>query len=279
MPHDILSGYAPPPPELSAVDSPPQPPASLAEPCNNVFQTLLCSIAFFSGVFCLLSLISSKSRDVLWIVEPHSFPVQCFSWKCVIFLARSYFNRYFSDFQRLLRVRFTSMTNTKPLGGVVCHHCHNPGHVRQNFSKLSNKIRRFQYVYHQKSLWSAFASISTLVKLGKTNTCFISSFSTWVIDSEVTDHMTCNSGLFTTFQSRPSTSIVILADVLTSCGLGLGTIHLTPLISLTSVPSLPQFSFNLISVSKPTCTLNCSISSFPDYCLIQDLLTEWIIGR
>ena len=43
--------------------------------------------------------------------------------------------------------------------------------------------------------------------------------------------------------------------------------------------SLPQFSFNLIYVSKLTRTLNCSISFFPDYCLIQDLSTKWIIGR
>ena len=43
--------------------------------------------------------------------------------------------------------------------------------------------------------------------------------------------------------------------------------------------SLLQFSFNLIFVSKLTFILNCSISFFPDYCLIQDLLTKWIIGR
>ena len=42
--------------------------------------------------------------------------------------------------------------------------------------------------------------------------------------------------------------------------------------------SLPQFSFNLISMSKLTRTLNCSISFFPNHCLIQDLSTKWIIG-
>ena len=91
--------------------------------------------------------------------------------------------------------------------------------------------------------------------------------------------MTGNSSLFITFQSHPSTSTVILADGLTSCVLRSGTIHPTPLITLTYVLSLPQFSFNLISMSKLTRTLNCSISFFPDYCLIQDLLTTRIIGR
>ena len=48
---------------------------------------------------------------------------------------------------------------------------------------------------------------------------------------------------------------------------------------MTSVISLPQFSFNLISVSKLTRTLNCNISFFPDYCLIHDLSAKRIIGR
>ena len=40
---------------------------------------------------------------------------------------------YFSDFQRLVLI------DTKPSGGVVCHYCHNLGHVRQNCRKLQNK--------------------------------------------------------------------------------------------------------------------------------------------
>ena len=91
--------------------------------------------------------------------------------------------------------------------------------------------------------------------------------------------MTGNSSLFTTYQSHPSTSIVILADGSTSCVLRSGTIHPTLLITLTSVMSLPQFLFNLIYVSKLTCTLNCCISFFLDYCLIRDLSTKRIISR
>ena len=91
--------------------------------------------------------------------------------------------------------------------------------------------------------------------------------------------MIVNSSLFTMFQSHPSTSTVTLADGSTSCVLRLGTIPSIPLITLTYVLSLPQFSFNFISVSKLTCTLNCSISLFLDHCLIQDLSTKRISGR
>ena len=51
------------------------------------------------------------------------------------------------------------------------------------------------------------------------------------------------------------------------------------LITLTSVLILPQFSFNLIFVSKLTRTPNCSISFFLDHCLIHDLSIKKIIGR
>ena len=53
----------------------------------------------------------------------------------------------------------------------------------------------------------------------------------------------------------------------------------TPSIPLTSVLILPNFSFNLMSVSKLTQTLKCSISFFSDFCLFQDLMTKQIISR
>ena len=53
----------------------------------------------------------------------------------------------------------------------------------------------------------------------------------------------------------------------------------TPSIPLTSVLSLSNFSFNLMSVSKLTRALKCYISFFPDFCLFQDLMTKQIISR
>ena len=142
---------------------------------------------------------------------------------------------------------------------------------------MQNRNKRFQYAH--KSLKSASTPSTMLIESCKPNTCLISSSFKWVIDFGAIDRMTGNSSLFTTFQPHLSTSTITLAAGLTSCVLGSRTIHPTSLISLTSVFSLPQFSFNLIYVSKLSRTLNCSISFFPDYCLIQDLLTKWIIDK
>ena len=81
----------------------------------------------------------------------------------------------------------------------MCQYFHNRGHVCQNCRKLQNKNRRFQSVHYQKSLQSASTSITTLVESGKSNICFISSSSTWVIDFGAIDHMTGNSSLFNAF--------------------------------------------------------------------------------
>ena len=91
--------------------------------------------------------------------------------------------------------------------------------------------------------------------------------------------MTGNYSLFSTFQSHPSTSSVTLAEGSQSCVLGSGLIFPTPSLPLSSVLNLPNFSFNLISVSKLTRTLKCYISFFPGFCLFQDLMTRQIIGR
>ena len=105
---------------------------------------------------------------------------------------------------------------------------------------------------YAKLLKHASTPTTALVESGKPDTCLLSSSSNWVIDYGVTDYMTGNSCLFTTFQSHPSTSTITLADGSKSCVLGSGTINPTPLIPLTFVLSLPHFSFNLIYLSKLT---------------------------
>ena len=130
----------------------------------------------------------------------------------------------------------------------MCHYSHNPRHVNRDYRKLQKRNRRFPYVH--ESLKGVSTPSTMLVGSGKPNTCLISSSSKWVIDSKAIDHMIGNFSLFTTFQPQPSTSTVTLADRSTSCVLGSRTNHPSPLITSTYVLSLPQFSFNLISVSK-----------------------------
>ena len=88
-----------------------------------------------------------------------------------------------------------------------------------------------------------------------------------------------NSSIFSTFQSHPSTSSVIVANGSQSSVLGSGTICPNPSLPLPFVLSLPNFSFNLMSMSKLTQALKCYILFFPDFYLFQDLMMKQIIGR
>ena len=112
----------------------------------------------------------------------------------VIFCARI----LFSDIFQIVRNRSALMTDKTPLGGVVCHYCHNPGHLCWDCKKLQNRDRRFQCAH--ESLKSDSTPSTMLVRSSKPNICLISFSSKWVIDSGATDHMTGNSSLFTAFQ-------------------------------------------------------------------------------
>ena len=177
-------------------------------------------------------------------------------------------------------------------GGVVRYYRHKPGHVIRDCKKRQTRNKKFmsahrasttealdqlvqfsatelaRFQFYQDPLRSPSTPITATAESGNPNKCLVpSSSSEWVIDSRATDQMTDNSSLFFTLQSQPSPSIVTLANGLQSCVLGSGTIVPTPSIPLTSVLSLPNFSFNFMFVSKLTRADKCYISFFSDFCL------------
>nr|GEV59605.1 cysteine-rich RLK (receptor-like protein kinase) 8 [Tanacetum cinerariifolium] len=113
----------------------------------------------------------------------------------------------------------------------------------------------------------------------KSGNCLFSSSTKWVIDSGASYHMTSNSHIFNKFDTHTSSSHVTIADGSISQVLGYGTINLSPLISLSLVLSLRKFSFNLLSVSRITSNLQCSVRFYPEYYVFKDLKTKEIIGR
>ncbi|CAM8921688.1 unnamed protein product [Rhodiola kirilowii] len=123
------------------------------------------------------------------------------------------------------------------------------------------------------------APAAAVAQSGTSNTSLVSMSPQWVIDSGATDHMTGNPALLSSFSSHHSHPPVSLADGTQSPVVGSGTVNPTSSLSLTSVLSLPQLSFNLISVSRLTSSLNCCAKFFPDHCVFQDLSTKKIIGK
>jgi hypothetical protein len=53
---------------------------------------------------------------------------------------------------------------------------------------------------------------------------------------------------------------------------------LNSVISLKNVLGVPSFKVNLMSISRVTRGLNCSVTFFPYWCILQDLATKTTIG-
>uniref|UniRef100_A0A2N9J940 Integrase catalytic domain-containing protein n=1 Tax=Fagus sylvatica TaxID=28930 RepID=A0A2N9J940_FAGSY len=100
----------------------------------------------------------------------------------------------------------------------------------------------------------------------------------WVLDSGANDHMTGESSIFSS-PLIPVTQSVSLADGSTSHISHKGDVFLSSDIMLSSVLHIPNFAFNLLSVSRLAKSLNCAIIFLPFHCLLQDLSSKKIFGR
>jgi hypothetical protein len=100
----------------------------------------------------------------------------------------------------------------------------------------------------------------------------------WVLDSGANDHMTGESSIFSS-PLIPVTQSVSLADGSTSHISHKGDVFLSSDIMLSSVLHIPNFAFNLLSVSRLAKSLNCAVIFLPFHCLLQDLSSKKIFGR
>ncbi|CAL8991196.1 unnamed protein product [Prunus brigantina] len=99
-----------------------------------------------------------------------------------------------------------------------------------------------------------------------------------ILDSGATDHITSSPNLLV--NSRQNT---ILPPIIMPSGeqapiTSTGTLPLNSVISLKNVLGVPSFKVDLMSVSQVTRSLNCSVTFFPSWCILQDLTTKTTIG-
>lgn len=103
--------------------------------------------------------------------------------------------------------------------------------------------------------------------------------SVWIIDSGATNHMCYSLNLFASYKARNTPFSVQLPDGSDAPIAHIGTVHLSPTLTLHNVFHIPSFKFNLISVSQLTKTQNCSLTLLSTSCSFQDLSTRKTIGQ
>ncbi|KAK0581116.1 hypothetical protein LWI29_010174 [Acer saccharum] len=100
----------------------------------------------------------------------------------------------------------------------------------------------------------------------------------WIIDSGVTDHISSLSNLFFRKNKNCSLPPVLLPSGEKANIVAKGSLPLNYVCYLHDVLCLPTFKVDLMSVSRLTRGLNCSITFFPYWCVLQDLAMRRMIG-
>ncbi|OAY25546.2 hypothetical protein MANES_17G047850v8 [Manihot esculenta] len=100
----------------------------------------------------------------------------------------------------------------------------------------------------------------------------------WILDSGASDHISGNPSLFSTLVLPSTPSKVTLANGSQTQVKGIGNVYLLPSIPLTNVLFTPDYPYNLISVSKLTKDLHCSVIFTTESVVVQDRSTGKMIG-
>jgi hypothetical protein len=122
-------------------------------------------------------------------------------------------------------------------------------------------------------------STATLAQSSIASHCLLSSTcNSWIIDFGANEHMTGSANSLCDYHLIDTPHDVTLANGSLSTVASSDHTHLSPDIKLLFVLHVPGFPFNLLSISKITKALNCSVSFYPSLCIFQDLKTWRMIG-
>ena len=97
----------------------------------------------------------------------------------------------------------------------------------------------------------ASSSVGTGFMAG-TSFCFLTYFANrdWIIDSGASDHITPNLEMLTSVQKLSNPGYITMPNGKHSRIAHIGSVRLSPTLLLTNVLHVPEFQFNLLSVSK-----------------------------
>jgi len=100
----------------------------------------------------------------------------------------------------------------------------------------------------------------------------------WIIDSGASSHVCSDLAMFRELKSVSGVTVTLPNGTRVSIT-HIGTVHITQKLILHNVLHVPDFKFNLMSVSSLVKTISCSAHFYVDCCLIQELSQGLMIGR
>ena len=90
------------------------------------------------------------------------------------------------------------------------------------------------------------ASISSVAQTGNASACVSHSFSSWILDSRASNHLSSNKNIFSSLTITSSLPMITLTNGSQTMAKGIGSACPLPFVPLTSVLYVLDCPFNLI---------------------------------
>ncbi|KAF7821700.1 Retrovirus-related Pol polyprotein from transposon TNT 1-94 [Senna tora] len=207
--------------------------------------------------------------------------------------------------------------NGQKKGRPWCDHCHRTGHVKDKCWKLHGKPSDWKSLKDKNAASGLHSSavsdpkessssavfskeqmdvLQKLLNQGSShvvatgcnaeNGNFPTSFHVtsnpsryWIVDSGASDHMTGDSGMFSSWYPYTQNYKVRIADGSLADVTGIGEVSLSDSITLKSVLFVPKLKCNLLSVAKLAHDSNCKAEFSHSSCSFQDVDSRKMIGN
>ena len=120
--------------------------------------------------------------------------------------------------------------------------------------------------------------IASVAKAGNVSVCFTHSSTPWILDTRASNHISGNKDFFSSLTFSSPLLTITLANGSQTIAKGIGSTCPLPSLPLKSILYVPDFSFNLISISKLTRDLHCVLTFSHNSITLQDRSTGNTIG-
>ena len=117
------------------------------------------------------------------------------------------------------------------------------------------------------------SSIASIAQTNNVSTCLTHSFAPWILDTGASNHISSNKDFFPSLTFPSSLPTITLTNGSQTIAKGISSACPLPSLPLTSVLYVPDFPFNLMSISKLTLDLHCVITFAHNSITLQDRST------
>jgi len=151
-----------------------------------------------------------------------------------------------------------------------------PTFTHDQYNKLLAMLSKHEL---ETSVQSPGESAGTAMLAGKVFCFSVSNPSSkWIIDSGATDHITPDLKYFSSYSPLPCDSFIIMPNGKHARIHNIGTIQLTPTLTLSNALHVPAFHYNLLSASKLAKQLQAHVVFTPSHCYLQVPSTRQPLG-